>query len=90
MYGEGRLFACRTCHDLAYASQSEDFAGRKLLKAQRIRTKLNGNPSMFEPFPDKPKGMHWRTYWRLMYQAEEASIESSIAMCRRLGLERMS
>ena len=27
---------------------------------------------MAEPFPTKPKGMHWRTYWRLVDQYEEA------------------
>jgi hypothetical protein len=23
-----------------------------------------GSPNMAEDFPGKPKGMHWRTYWR--------------------------
>ncbi len=27
---------------------------------------------MFEPFSDKPKGMHWRTYQRLRLKAAEA------------------
>ena len=27
---------------------------------------------MAEPFPTKPKGMHWRTYRRLVDQYEEA------------------
>jgi hypothetical protein len=26
---------------------------------------LGGSGSLAESFPPKPKGMHWRTYWRL-------------------------
>jgi hypothetical protein len=31
-----------------------------------------GSPNMFDPFPDKPKEMHWSTYQRLRLEAEEA------------------
>jgi len=27
---------------------------------------------MDEPFPWKPKGMHWSTYWRYVQKAEDA------------------
>ena len=27
---------------------------------------------MRDPFPDKPKGMHWKTYWR-MYERHEVA-----------------
>jgi hypothetical protein len=64
LYGAGRLFACRKCYGLAYASQQETLHERGLGKAQKIRMNLGGSPNMFEEFPDKPKGMHWRTYDR--------------------------
>jgi hypothetical protein len=32
-----------------------------LLKAQKIKLRLGGSANVLEPFPDKPKGMHWRT-----------------------------
>ena len=35
--------------------------------------KLGGSGSMAEPFPAKPKGMHWRTYDRLLLAAEQAN-----------------
>src|SRR6266513_773273 len=36
------------------------------LKSQKVRMRLGGSPNMLDDFPEKPKGMHWRTYerWR--------------------------
>jgi hypothetical protein len=65
LYGCGKLFACRKCYGLAYASQQESSRQRGLHKAQSIRQRLGGSPSMMDFFPDKPKGMHWQTYDRL-------------------------
>jgi len=38
--------------------------------------KLGGSPNMAEDFPDKPKGMHWRTYDLLCREAEDAQNRS--------------
>jgi hypothetical protein len=57
LYGAGELFACRRCCGLAYQSQQESLRHRGLGKAQKIRMRLGGSPSMFDCFPDKPKGM---------------------------------
>ncbi len=73
LYG-GRVFACRNCNQLSYPSQGESPAYRALRKAQAIRQRLGGSGSMDEAFPEKPKGMHWRTYRRLS--------------CRELWLDR--
>ena len=56
LYGAGRLFACRHCYRLAYASQQESAHQRGLSKSQKIRMRLGGSPSMLEEFPGKPKG----------------------------------
>ena len=71
LYG-GRIFACRHCRQLAYDSQRESVCDRVLRRTQGIRERLGGSGSMAEPFPTKPKGMHWRTYSRLFREAEEA------------------
>lgn len=71
LYGGG-IFACRHCHRVVYESQREQPHYRALRRIQAIRTKLGGSGSMAEPFPHKPKGMHWRTYDRLLLAAERA------------------
>src|ERR1051326_3705372 len=73
LYG-GSIFACRRCHNLAYDSQSETRPGRMLIKPQAIRVKLGGEPC--GDFQPKPKGMHWRTYWRWKQKADEAEDRS--------------
>jgi hypothetical protein len=73
LYLSGGYFLCRRCQELSYASQRErDSSVPALHRCQRIRTKLGGSPNMREPFPDKPKGMHWKTYWR-MYERHEVA-----------------
>lgn len=87
LYSGGKLFACRHCYNLAYQSQHEPPYGRELLKTQNIRMKLGGSASLADPFPDKPKGMHWKTYGRLCGEAGEAEIASWIGVAERFGIE---
>jgi hypothetical protein len=75
LYG-GTIFACRYCHKLVYESQRESPSGRALIRAQAIRMILGGTGSMADPFPGKPKNMHWCTYWRLSEAAEAAENRS--------------
>jgi hypothetical protein len=87
LYGAGELFACRRCYALVYESQHESLHQRGLWKAQKIRMRLGGSPSMVEGFPDKPKGMHWRTYDRLCRLHDAAEDRSTIGLMH--FLERM-
>jgi hypothetical protein len=61
----GGRWQCRHCWRLTYATRQAIPRDRQLLRAQRIRHRLGGSRNMVEPFPPKPKGMHWRTYERL-------------------------
>ena len=65
LYLAGKYFFCRHCHNLAYESQREDDSMRLLTKMRRIRKRLGGSSDIWTRLPPKPKGMHWRTYWRL-------------------------
>lgn len=64
LYGAG-IFACRSCHRLAYPSQREDHYRRAARKAERIRQKLGWSQSILHNQGHKPKGMHRTTYHRL-------------------------
>jgi hypothetical protein len=79
LYGSAGLFACRTCHDLAYESQQQTPVFRALDQAQKSRMRLGASPDIFESLPEKPKRMHWRTYRRRCAQAKFAT-----AYCNRL------
>jgi hypothetical protein len=79
-YGPGRYFLCRHCYDLSYQSQRENGIYRALHRAQDIRRRLGGSANMMEPFPEKPKGMHWKTYERLWWEHHEAEMEQLIGM----------
>jgi hypothetical protein len=72
LYAAGELFACRICCNLAYESQQGSPVLRSLSRSQKIRVRLGGSPDPFGPFPERPRGMHRRTYLRLREQAEAA------------------
>jgi hypothetical protein len=62
----GDRFLCRSCHGLKYKSQYESSWSRATSRAQKLRTRLKGSANLLQPFPDRPKHMHGRTYRRLM------------------------
>jgi hypothetical protein len=72
LYLAGELFACRRCYQLAYESQQQRPPWRSMSGSLKIRRRLSGSPDPFEPFPEKPHGMHRRTYLRLRARAEAA------------------
>lgn len=69
IYG-GTLFRCRKCQGLRYETQYEPQFARAATRALKIRERLGSKSGIDDPFPDKPKGMHWRTYERLRDEAE--------------------
>lgn len=69
IYATGKYFLCRHCYGLNHQSQHEGCYDRQLSKAQGIRTKLGGSANLASPFPQKPKGMHWKTYHKLHMQS---------------------
>jgi hypothetical protein len=91
IYLDRGVFACRECHQLAYASQREPVRQRGLHKARKIRASLGGGANVFEEFPDRPKGMHWVTYERLKASHDCAASRCMVGLSRlasRLGASR--
>jgi hypothetical protein len=58
-------FACRTCFNLAYPSQSEGAENRAIRRYNTIRRRLGWKPGFLNGYGDKPTGMHWRNFKRL-------------------------
>jgi hypothetical protein len=71
-YDRRVFFAYRRCEGLAYASQQESPTFRSISRSRKIRMQVGGSPNLFEPFPPKPRRMHWRTYNRLRARGEVA------------------
>jgi hypothetical protein len=67
----GELFACRSCYGLVYESQQSPLF-RNIRRAQKIGIRLGGIPDPSAPFPERPCGMHTRTYLRLRERTEAA------------------
>jgi ribosomal protein L37E len=67
-----RSLACRHCSGLAYETQQQSARWRGFAKAQKIRMRLDGSVDLLEPFPEKPRRMHWRTYNQLHHAYRKA------------------
>ena len=65
LYGADKLFLCRHCYKLPYASQSEGYLDRLSRKADKLSGKLEADEYIEARELLKPKGMHWRTFYRL-------------------------
>ena len=64
---------------LGYRSQLETPTNRAITKAQRLRVRLGGGPSVLDPLPRKPPRVHSRTFFKRLNQAAEAQ-ERSMAL----------
>ncbi len=65
-------YQCRQClGNPRYASQCKSTQGRRHFEACKLRLRLNGIASLSEPFPERPRGMHKKTYQRLRRRAEQ-------------------
>ena len=57
---------------MSYASQQQTALDRRIEQARKIGMRLGGSVDLLEPFPQRPKGMHRRTFQRLRARAEAA------------------
>ena len=85
LYG-GSVFACRHCHKLNYLCQRETDGDRAMRRADTIRRRLGWGAGIANPPGDKPKGMHWQTYLRLIAEYQTFARTSWADTAQRLGL----
>ncbi len=72
LFADAGRFICRDCASLTYATRRERSFDRALRVSSRIRHQLNA-PSWFEQVtPDRPAGMHRRTFGRLLERLSHA------------------
>lgn len=76
----GDIFASRQAYGLSYASQSECPAGRAISKKWRIVRKTGGYD-----YPVRPKGMHQKTYDRILDEFWGQEEICNLALMRKLG-----
>ena len=76
LYG-GAYFRCRRCNGLKYDTQYEPPFARAATRALKIRERLGGQGGIDDPLPEKPKGMHWKTYDQLV--EDENSLQNAWA-----------
>ena len=78
-YG-GSRFLSRRAYRLGYACQREDRQSRLMRKARKLRRAIGGDgEALGQGEPEKPKGMHWRTYERRLavWVAAEARVDEA-------------
>lgn len=86
LYGAGKHFYCRHCHNLTYSCQQENKPDRLMRKARKIRARLEASYDLSMPILFKPKNMHQKTFDRLRKAAEMANKLSCIMIARRLDV----
>lgn len=70
------MFVARAVYRLPYRSQRERPIQRSHDRLRRLYRKIGGTYQYFEdPTPARPKGMHRRTYERLVQAVERAEVE---------------
>lgn len=67
-----RRYLCRGCQQMTYESQYDTYPQLPWSRAHRMRERLGGEAGFTHPFPSKPKGMHWKTYYRLRDEDDRA------------------
>lgn len=88
--GSKGLFACRRCYRLCYESQRENYGDRATRRADKIRERLGWFPGILSGDGPKPRGMHWRTFNRLVDQHDEFVNVSMCWAVRRFGADLLS
>jgi len=85
------IFACRSCCNLAYPSENAAHEWRYKHQSGKIREKLGWGNGVYVPFPKelyKPKGMHWKSYFKLINKYKEIENKAMAPMIARMRAEQ--
>jgi len=70
----GSTYACRHCQQINYESTRTAESSKPFERADKVRRRLGWCAGVANPAGDKPKGMHWKTYGRLLSKLNSHSI----------------
>jgi hypothetical protein len=70
LYQRRGYYRCRTCCNLAHASQLECSHYRMINRAYKLLRQIYKDSCLMLPIPEKPKGMHGFTYRRIVREIE--------------------
>ena len=84
LWADAPELVCRGCAGVRYPSKSLLTHERKLQRAQEIRQRLGGSMTALSEFGPRPRGMHRRTYARLIAEAEELENEGIVEVLKRV------
>lgn len=90
LYSGNPYYVCRHCLHLAYKCQREQLYDRAARRAEKLRERAGDEFGIFGgPIFMKPKGMHWKTFYKL--QAEETYYRrvSLSAISQRFNLDEL-
>lgn len=90
LYERSGSWACRHCHQLHYASQSERGHDRAIRQANKLRRRLGWQPGPALPPGDRPKGMHRRTFDHLVLRQQIYSEIALEHLCTWMERQRSS
>ena len=85
LYGAGKYFFCRHCYQLTYNSCNEFPLQRILDKSYKIKKRLGGEPGLSSLVPDRPKGMHHKTYNRMKAEIYQLEHRCNMGMLEKWG-----
>lgn len=78
-------YRCRACHRMTYTSQYDAYPQLPWTRCHRVRARFGAAEGLAYPFPDRPKGMHRKTYNRLKAEDERANALLDQALYMSLG-----
>lgn len=74
LYWQSWRWQCRRCAGLVHASTRQSEDSQAFGRVNKIRDKLGWGGGLASPMGGRKKGMHWKTYARLMQELVDASI----------------
>ena len=86
LYGAGKYFLCRHCHNLTYQTCNETPRNRLFSKANKLRGKIGAKAGCLNPLPLlKPKGMHQVTWSKIRAEVQHIEMVGIVRIGRLIG-----